>query len=54
MKNRWGMGGGLAPVYTDAFRAGGTTFVFRRDASGRITEVSTIQGRVWDLRFSKQ
>lgn len=54
MKNRWGNGGSLAPVYPDAFRAGGTTFVFRREASGRITEVSAIQGRVWDLRFSRQ
>jgi CubicO group peptidase (beta-lactamase class C family) len=54
MKDRWGRGGSLAPVYPDAFRAGGTTFVFRRDASGRITEVSAIQGRVWDMRFSRQ
>jgi hypothetical protein len=54
MKNRWGNGGSLAPVYPDAFRAGGTTFIFRRNASGRITEVSGIQGRVWDLRFARQ
>jgi YD repeat-containing protein len=53
MKDRWGNGRGLAPLYPDAFRSGGNTYIFRRDASGQITEMTLSQGRVWDLRFRK-
>ena len=46
----------LTPVYADAFRAGeGLGFViFRRDRSGRVTSLSVVQDRVWDLRFVRQ
>jgi CubicO group peptidase (beta-lactamase class C family) len=45
----------LAPVYADAFDGGSLGFViFRRDASGRVTAMSVIQDRVWDLRFARQ
>lgn len=53
MKDRYGDGETLEPVYPDAFTQGGSTFVFRRDAGGRITQVSLSQGRVWDLRFER-
>ena len=54
MKDRWGEGGRLAPLYPDAFQAGGSVLIFRRDASGRITEITLSQGRVWDLRFQRR
>ena len=54
LKNRWGEGPTLVPLYPDAFRMGGSMAIFRRDGSGRITEVTLSQGRVWDLRFRKQ
>lgn len=53
MKNRWGQTEEMTPLYPDAFGSGGEVYIFRRDASGRITEVSLSQGRVWDLRFRK-
>ena len=53
LKDRYGDGQSLAPVYRDAFRRGGSTFIFRRDDTGRITEASFSQGRVWDLRFER-
>ncbi len=53
LKDRYGDGQSLAPVYRDAFRRGGSTFIFRRDDTGRITEASLSQGRVWDLRFER-
>jgi hypothetical protein len=44
----------LTPVYEDAFTAGQLgTVIFRRDATGRVTELHVVQDRVWDLRFSK-
>ena len=53
IKNRYGDGGELEPVYPDAFTRGGGTFIFHRDAGGRVTEASMSQGRVWDLRFER-
>jgi len=53
MKDRWGEGSTLRPIYPDAFGSGGTTLIFRRDASGRVTEMSWSESRVWDLRFRK-
>jgi hypothetical protein len=53
-KDRWGEGERLVPLYPDAFQAGGTTLIFRRDASGAITGLTLSQSRVWDLRFRKR
>jgi hypothetical protein len=53
LRDRWGQGTALRPLYPDAFSGGGSTFIFRRDASGRVQEMSLSQGRVWDLRFKK-
>lgn len=53
IKDRYGDGENLEPVYPDAFTQGGTTFIFRRDPGGRITQASLSQGRVWDLRFER-
>ena len=53
LKDRYGDGPSLVPVYPDAFRQGGSTFIFRRDATGRVTQASLSQGRVWDLRFER-
>jgi hypothetical protein len=45
----------LTPVYADAFSGGSLgTVIFRRDAGGRVTALSIIQDRVWDLRFARQ
>jgi CubicO group peptidase (beta-lactamase class C family) len=45
----------LTPSYGDAFSAGQFgTVIFRRDASGAATELSVIQDRVWDLRFTRR
>jgi hypothetical protein len=54
MKDRWGQGRLLQPVYPDAFSSGGNTYIFRRDPSGQVTEMSLSQGRVWDLRFKRE
>jgi len=45
----------LTPLYMGAFNAdhGLGTVVFRMDGSGRASELSVIQDRVWDLRFRK-
>ena len=44
----------LTPVYADAFSAPQLGLViFRRDA-GRVTALSVVQDRVWDLRFARQ
>jgi hypothetical protein len=43
----------LTPVYADAFdvpRLG--LVIFRREA-GRVTALSVVEDRVWDLRFSR-
>jgi hypothetical protein len=53
IQDRWGESRGLVPLYPNAFQAGGTTFIFRRDASGRINEVTWSESRVWDLRLRK-
>jgi len=53
LKDRWGQGRLLQPLYPDAFGGGGTTYIFRRDASGGVVEMTLSQGRVWDLRFKK-
>jgi hypothetical protein len=45
----------LTPVYKDAFTAPDLGLVrFRRDAGGRVTALSVVQDRIWDLRFAKQ
>ena len=44
----------LTPVYADAFDGSLGRIRFIRDASGRITELSVRQDRVWDLRFTKR
>ena len=43
----------LTPLYADAFRGSIGTVIFRRDASGKVNELSVVQDRVWDLRFKK-
>jgi CubicO group peptidase (beta-lactamase class C family) len=45
----------LTPTYANAFTAdhGLGTVIFRRDSSGRGSELSVVQDRVWDLRFVK-
>jgi hypothetical protein len=53
LKDRWGQGRLLQPLYPDAFSGGGNTLIFRRDGSGRVNGVSFSQGRVWDLRFRR-
>jgi len=53
LRDRWAQGTVLRPLYPDAFSGGGSTFIFRRDASGRVQEMSLSQGRVWDLQFKK-
>ena len=52
-KNRYGEGWSLTPSYPDAFT--GSRFgalIFRRE-NGRVTALSLVQGRVWDLRFER-
>jgi CubicO group peptidase (beta-lactamase class C family) len=59
----------LTPLYADAFSSNRNgsgdpdesgsnaqlgTVVFRRDAAGRVTALSVVQERVWDLRFTKR
>jgi hypothetical protein len=46
----------LAPAYPDAFDGqGGLGRVrFHRDASGRVTQLSVREARVWDLRFDRR
>ena len=44
----------LEPLYADAFNAPRLgVVIFRRDASGRVTALSVVQDRVWDLRFAR-
>jgi CubicO group peptidase (beta-lactamase class C family) len=44
----------LTPIYTDAFNAGSLgVVIFRRDA-GRVTALSVVQDRVWDMRFTRR
>jgi CubicO group peptidase (beta-lactamase class C family) len=51
LKRRFGRVAEMTPLYRDVFEAEGTRYRFVRDAGGRITEMSGIQDRVWDLRF---
>jgi CubicO group peptidase (beta-lactamase class C family) len=44
----------LSPVYADAFQSQLGLIRFFRNASGRITELSVGQDRVYDLRFSRR
>jgi hypothetical protein len=44
----------LAPLYKDAFSGQIGTVVFRRNAAGRVTELSVVQDRVWDMRFARR
>jgi len=44
----------LTPVYADAFDSPLGRIRFMRDATGRVTELSVRQERVWDLRFVKR
>ena len=44
----------LTPVYADAFDSPIGRIRFIRDASGRVTELSVRQERVWDLRFTRR
>jgi len=53
LKDRWGRGRLLQPLYPDAFSSGGNTIIFRRNADGAVEGMSLSQGRVWDLRFRK-
>ncbi len=45
----------LTPLYRDAFQAPSLGLIrFRRDASGRVTGLSVVLGRVWDMRFTRR
>lgn len=45
----------LTPVYKDAFSSPALGHVvFRRDASGRVTALSIVEERMWDVRFTRQ
>ncbi len=56
LKRRPGVTIKLTPTYADAFTAGSGlgTVIFRRDGSGRVSELSVIQDRVWNMRFQRQ
>ena len=41
----------LEPTFRDAFRAGGRSFIFTRDSSGRVDGFRMSSGRVWGVRF---
>ena len=44
----------LKPLYVDAFSAPRLgTIIFRRDAGGRVTALSVVDDRVWDMRFER-
>ncbi|HYE57135.1 MAG TPA: serine hydrolase domain-containing protein [Rhodothermales bacterium] len=53
LRDRYGATRPLRPVYPDAFVGEGGTYRFVRDASGNVTELSVMAGRVWDLRFRR-
>jgi CubicO group peptidase (beta-lactamase class C family) len=45
----------LSPLYADSFSGPELgTVIFRRDSAGRVTALSVVQERVWDLRFTKR
>lgn len=43
----------LTPIYADAFSGQIGTVIFRREG-GRVTGLSVVQDRVWDMRFTRQ
>ena len=43
----------LTPTYRDAFASNFGSIRFLRDASGKVTELSLGESRVWDLRFTR-
>lgn len=43
----------MSPIYQDAFESDLGTIIFRRDDGGRAIAFSVVQGRVWDLRFTR-
>jgi hypothetical protein len=43
----------LTPLYADAFDASGVLVRFRRDAAGKVSELSLGTPRVWDLRLAR-
>ncbi len=43
----------VEPVYPDAFEGRGIIVRFRRDGTGRATELSLSLGRVYDMRFTR-
>jgi CubicO group peptidase (beta-lactamase class C family) len=45
---------GLTAIEKDTFRGSIGTITFRRDATGKVNELSVRQDRVWDLRFARQ
>ncbi|MCY3698877.1 MAG: serine hydrolase [Gemmatimonadetes bacterium] len=53
LRDRYGDGSALEPLYADAFGQGSRTFIFRRDETGRVSQASLSEGRVWDLRFER-
>src|SRR4029453_15962745 len=44
----------LTPVYADAFTAPQLGLAIFRRTDGRVTALSVVQDRVWDLRFTRQ
>ena len=44
----------LTPIYADAFNAPQLGLVIVRRDGGRVTGLSVVQDRVWDLRFARQ
>ncbi|UCD24839.1 MAG: beta-lactamase family protein, partial [Gemmatimonadota bacterium] len=50
--DRYGEISPLRPVYVDAYSGRGGLYIFNRQA-GQIESVSLVQGRVWDIRFSR-
>jgi CubicO group peptidase (beta-lactamase class C family) len=44
----------LVPLYQDAFDSDLGTIIFRRDRAGRVSGLSVVRERVWDLRFQRQ
>jgi hypothetical protein len=44
----------MTPVYADAFAAPQLGLVIFRRSGGRVTALSVVQDRVWDLRFARQ
>ena len=45
--------GPLTPVYADAFASPLGFVRFHRDAGGKVTGLSLVNDRVWDMRFER-